>query len=86
MVKEAPMRGVIQKIHAEGKHGPYAIASVEGLGSVTFSLDGHVWFEEDSPEPGEIVMLSKLRQKRAGWRAMHVRYVRPDDARQSVAT
>jgi hypothetical protein len=83
MAKVDAIRGVIQKIHSDGRHGPYAIATVEGLGSVTFSLEKRVWDEEDKPEPGEIVMLSKLREKRAGWRAMQARYATPSDNRQS---
>ncbi len=81
------VRGIIQKIDSDGKHGPYAIAMVESLGSVTFSLERRVWSEDDKPGPGEIVILSKLREKRAGWRAMRARYVRPsDNSRNSQAS
>jgi len=78
MPEKDTVRGVIQKVDS-GKHGPYAIATVQGLGSVTFSLEKSVWDEEDAPEPGEIVVLSKLREKRAGWRAMQARYAKPSD-------
>lgn len=83
MAKVEAVRGVIQKINSDGKHGPYAIATVDGVGSVTFSLEKHVWDEEDTPEPGEIVILSKLREKRAGWRAMQARYAKPSDDRRN---
>ena len=77
------VRGIVQRIDSDGKHGPYAIATVDGLGSVTFSLEKRVWDEEDKPEPGEVVVLSKLREKRAGWRAMCARYTTPADDMQN---
>ncbi len=83
MLDRDVVRGVVQKVDTGGKHGPYAIAKVEGLGSVTFSLEKRVWDEEDRPEAGEIVILSKLREKRAGWRAMQARYVKPSDDRRN---
>ncbi len=79
MPEKDVFRGVIQKVDPKGRHGPYVIASVEGLGSVTFSLERSVWGEDDKPEPGEIVSLSKLRKKRAGWRAMQARYTTPSE-------
>jgi hypothetical protein len=81
MPKADGHRGVVQKISPFGRHGPYAIATIEGLGSVTFSLERGVWDEDDEPKPGEIVILSKLREKRAGWRAMQARYAKPSDER-----
>lgn len=76
--------GTVQKIVSEGAHGPYAVATVEGIqgSSVTFSLSNSVWQEVDYPEPGTKVILSDLCQKRQGWRAMCGRYVRPSDQHQ----
>lgn len=73
------VEGVVQKVCLYGRHGPYAIATVEGVGSVTFSLEEEVWDEEDFPEEGEIVVLSRLRKKRAGWKAMAGRRYRLSD-------
>lgn len=73
------VQAIVQKVCPDGRHGPYAIATAERLGSITFSLEGSVWNEEGVPEPGEIVFLSKLRKKRAGWKAMHGRRYRPSD-------
>lgn len=80
MSEEDATRGVIQKVVSSGLHGPYVVTKVEGLGSVTFALENGVWDEADTPKPGEIVLLSKLREKRNGWRAMCARYVKPSDA------
>lgn len=73
--------GIVQRT-VDGKHGPYAVASVVSLGNVTFSLDSHVWTEKDPPQRGEEVILSDLRKKRAGWRAHSVRFLRPSDSNQ----
>lgn len=79
MFQNQSIQAVVQNVIIDGKHGPYAVVSDEKLGSITFALDGAVWCEEDFPEPGEIVCLSKLRKKRAGWRAMEVRRIRPSE-------
>jgi hypothetical protein len=64
------LKAVVQSIVPKGKHGPFAIATFEGLkGSVTFSLEPTVWKEAEWPEEGMYVFLANLRQKRAGWRA-----------------
>lgn len=73
------VQAIVQKIVRDGKHGPYAVAKSEELGSVTFSLGEDVWSEKDMPEPGTFVLLSDLRKKRAGWRANSGRYVKPSD-------
>ena len=73
--------GIVQRT-VDGKHGPYAVASSESLGNVTFSLDPTVWLEKDPPERGEEVVLSDLRKKRAGWRAHSARFLRPSDSNQ----
>jgi hypothetical protein len=64
----------------EGRHGPFAVATSDQLkGSVTFSLEPTVWKEDDWPEQGVVVILGKLRQKRAGWRAKEGRFLKPSD-------
>lgn len=76
-------QAIVQKIIHNGKHGPYAVAKSEELGSVTFSLGEDVWREKDLPEPGTFVLLSDLRKKRAGWRANSGRYVKPSDEQKT---
>lgn len=72
---ESELRAVVEKIISTGKHGPFAIAtSKEIKGSITFSLEPTVWREKDWPEEGAVVFLTKLRMKRAGWRAKFGRY------------
>ena len=75
--------GTIQKVVKEGRHGPYAVARCEELGSVTFSLKPPVWPENNWPEPGTIVVLGEIIRKRAGWRAQHGRFLRPSDEARS---
>ncbi len=74
---------VVEKIISNGKHGPYAVARSKELDSITFSLDMGVWKENGWPEPGTCVILSKIRRKRAGWRAMHGRFLQPSDENNS---
>lgn len=77
------VKAVVQKVIAQGPHGPYTVATTETLeGSVTFSLEPTVWQEEDWPEAGNVVLLSKIRRKRAGWRAKAGRYYLPSDEHQ----
>lgn len=77
---EKGVKAVVEKVVLVGPHGPYAIATTKALaGSVTFSLERNVWQGQDYPEPGEIVFLSKLREKRQGWRAKEGRYWKPSD-------
>lgn len=74
------IKAVVEKVITGGKHGPYAIATHDGFeGSVTFSLEPTVWQEKDRPEPGSVVHLSSITQKRAGWRAKKGRYWNPSD-------
>lgn len=70
---------VVEKIVPHGKHGPYAVSRTDELGLVTFSLTLDVWNEEDWPEPGTCVVLTKVRKKRAGWRAVSGRFLEPSD-------
>jgi hypothetical protein len=74
------IKAVVQKAVSEGNHGPFAVATSENIdGSITFALKPTVWQEDEWPEPGMIVILGKLRKKRAGWRAMKARFLRPSD-------
>lgn len=74
------IKSVVQKVVSRGKHGPFAVATSETVeGSITFSLDKSVWHESDLPKEGVMVMLSDLRKKRAGWRAMSGRFYQPSD-------
>jgi hypothetical protein len=70
---------VVQKVVRNGQHGPYAVAKDERLGSVTFSLTPDVWQEKRLPETGSEVVLEDFQKKRAGWRAMFARFLRPED-------
>ena len=81
MSKQDTVTGVIQRI-IDGKHGPYAVAKVDALGNVTFSLASDVWHEDGQPSQGEVVLLRDIRKKRAGWRALDARYLRPSDIQQ----
>lgn len=70
------IKAIVQKVYEQGPHGPYAIAKADGSdGSITFSLEPTVWQENEFPKPGEVVHLSRLRKKRAGWRAKQARYL-----------
>jgi hypothetical protein len=72
---------VVQKIVSDGRHEAYAVCIVEKPKklSVTFSLRSRVWSEKRRPEPGEVVVLSHLTEKRAGWRANKARFKTVDD-------
>lgn len=71
---------IVQKVVRNGQHGPYAIATSEDvIGSITFSLERAVWREDRIPEQGIVVILSDLQKKRAGWRAMVGRFLKPSD-------
>ena len=72
--------GIVQNVVENGKHGAYVVATCEGLsGSVTFSLDQSCWSETTFPQEGDVVVLSGLRRKRAGWRATRARLLCPND-------
>lgn len=74
------IKAIIQKIVTAGKHGPYAVATNDDLeGSITISLEPNIWKEKDWPERGNIVRLSSITQKRAGWRAKEGRFWNPSD-------
>lgn len=70
--------GIVQKIVPNGKHGPYAVTSTK-IGLVTFLLKPPVWEEKRWPEEGNIVVLSEVTKKPAGWRADHGRFFQPSD-------
>lgn len=76
------IKAVVQDVQ-EGRHGPFAIATAEGIdGSITFSLEQPVWEEHDHPEPGHCVFLTDIRRKEAGWRAHRAKYLRPGHLRK----
>lgn len=79
MGKSQSYLAIVEKVILDGKHGPYAVASLPKVGTVTFSLSRSVWKEKSMPEEGVRVILSDLREKRAGWRAMSARFKRPSD-------
>lgn len=80
MNADAVIKAVVQKVVPGGTHGPFAVATSEGLdGSVTFSLEPTIWQEKEWPEEGMYVLLGKLRKKRAGWRAKTGRFFKPSD-------
>jgi hypothetical protein len=82
MARDQTYRAVVQRIIRDGPHGPFAICTLSGnvaVGSVTFSLDSHVWPEQIWPEPGTLVVVSDVVKKRAGWRAHSARFVRLSD-------
>ncbi len=85
LMEDKPIRAVVQKVIAAGKHGPYAIAlSSEVKGSITFSLNKSVWHETSLPKPGVEVVLSDLQRfKKVGWRALSGRFLRPADEQQA---
>lgn len=71
----------------KGKQGMYAIAVCDTVaGSVTFSLNASVWQEKKRRvRIGDKVVLKNLRRSSAGWRAMSVRLMRPEDEQSSNA-
>ncbi len=74
------VKAIVQKLVMNGKHGAYAVATVEEVeGSITFSLEPTVWLEKQYPEEGEFVLLADIRKKRAGWRAKKGRFWRLSD-------
>ncbi len=74
------IKAIVQRIVPEGKHGPFFVTTSDQVdGSVTCSLDSTAWLEEEWPEVGEFVYLSRLRQKRAGWRAKEGRFWKLSD-------
>ena len=81
---DAMIMAIVQCV-VPGRHGPFAVATSEGIeGSITFSLSKSVWREQQKPEEGIVVILSDLRLKRAGWRAMSARFVRPADQQRAI--
>ncbi len=81
---EVDYNAVVQEVVSDGKHGPYAVVRHLTLGRITFSLQPPVWTEKDWPEEGNVVVLSEIRKKRAGWRASFGRFFRPSDQQLST--
>lgn len=77
MSNDESVQAIVHKVVIDGKHGPYAVTSHDKHGSITFALTDDVWRENEYPELGEIVHLSKLRKMRGGWRSMEARHLRP---------
>ena len=83
-MKNGFIRGIVHKV-IDGKHGFYAVATADEVdGSITFSLDKTCWEEQNLPENGIVVALSRLRRKRAGWRALNARFLCLDDERKEL--
>lgn len=72
----AVVQSVIPRREPEGKHerGPYVVTKCDKFDTVTFSLDEVTWKEKRSPRPGDVVVLSQITKKRAGWRADSARF------------
>lgn len=76
------IRAVVHSVR-DGPHGPYAIATADGIeGSVTFLLQPPVWREKTRPEGGVHVLLKDIHLKNAGWRAGRGKYFRLGDVKQ----
>jgi hypothetical protein len=71
--------GAVEKVVPAGRYGPYAVVRDSELGAITLSLSPPVWNENANPEPGTYVVLSQIRKRRAGWRAMSGRFMKPSD-------
>lgn len=75
------LKGVVHRLYS-GPHGPYALALIEDsetIRKLTFSLLPTTWKEADQPREGEIVCLSQLVEKRAGWQAREARFWQMSD-------
>lgn len=78
------IKAIVQKVIPEGPHGPYVVTATDGeYGSITFSLEPTVWTENEWPEEGMVVVLTKLRKKRNGWRAKQGRFLKLSDEQTS---
>jgi len=76
--RASPTRAVVDKV-LTGSHGLYAVATPEdeelkrkvGKTGITFSLEkaDKVWRKSRIPEPGDVVLLYDVRERRQGWRA-----------------
>lgn len=77
---------IVEKIIPEGPHGPYAVARSDEIGTITFSLTPESWKEDEWPEEGTYIVLSKVRKKRAGWRATLGRYLKPSDEKHPATS
>lgn len=81
------VRAKVTKVDTDGRYGPFAIAVADGFnGSITFFLgDEDLWPEASKPDVGDFVLLSDLRKKQAGWRAMKARFFKPGDEPQATS-
>jgi hypothetical protein len=80
------LKAVVHRIY-DGPHGPYALALPQDSGPInklTFSLEATVWKEERRPEQGEVVYVSLLVEKRAGWQSREARFWSTNDEGQRI--
>jgi hypothetical protein len=85
MAKKESYTAMVEKVYPTGPHGAYAVTKSEELGSITFSLASPVWRETNLPEPGDYVVLTQIRKKRAGWRAQGGRFFKPSDEQRATS-
>jgi hypothetical protein len=81
------LKAVIHRVYAGGPHGDYALALPKDSGPIdklTFSLNPSVWKENNRPQEGEIVRLSQLVEKRAGWQAKEARFWSVEDEYERI--
>jgi hypothetical protein len=83
-IRDGPIRAEVTDVIDDGERS-YAVASAcDGTsikGTITFSLakSRSVWQEDRWPEATDVVLLSDLRRKVRGWRAMSARFVHLSD-------
>lgn len=78
---------IVGSVITDGPHGPFAFASSKEIdGSVTFSLSGNAWEEDELPTPGDRVVLENIKNRRAGWRAGKARFFGPQDQNPEMRT
>jgi len=81
------LKAVVHRIYPGGPHGDYALALPKDPGPIaklTFSLESDTWRELKRPQQGEIVRLSGLIEKRAGWQAREARFWSTDDESERI--
>lgn len=77
------IKGTVRRIIKNGRNGPYLVATSQDIaGSITVSLQRHIWRERRRPDVGVHLHLSDLQSTEAGWRAMSARFWRPSDEEQ----
>lgn len=82
------LKAVVHQIYS-GPHGDYVFALSQDSGPITkltFSLESHTWKEQKRPNNGEVVCLTNLIEKRAGWQAREARFWSTDDETERLKT